>query len=212
MRSLETIEASLQFAEALLVDIGVADGPSSPPFTGATNIANSCIRTATAGAKTRHQDVDARVLNKPKPKKADEDPGPKPEPPPRRNAAGIGAIERRQFRTPLGATSRHLHAQQRPAGVEHSARAARSCSCTAPPSGERRLRPAVDGRSWMDHIASAGFDVWLMDLPVWRLVAPEGDGAPAADNPPPTTTDVAIASVRRVVDFIRRERGIERRT
>ena len=117
----------------------------------------------------------------------------------------MSAIERHEFRTPLGATGLDIYMRnKRPAGVEtfgprrtllfvHGATYPASVAFDLP----------VDGRSWMDHIASAGFDVWLMDLPGYGGSSrPKEMSAPAADNPPPTTTDVAIASVGAVVDFI----------
>ncbi len=117
-------------------------------------------------------------------------------------------IERREFRTPLGATGLDIYMRnKRPASVSgfgprrtvlfvHGATYPASVAFDLP----------VDGRSWMDHIAARGFDVWLMDLPGYGGSSrPKEMSAPPEANAPPTTTDVAIASVGAVVNFIRRE-------
>lgn len=121
-------------------------------------------------------------------------------------------IERRDFRTPLGETGLDIYMRnKRPSGVDrfgprrtllfvHGATYPASVAFDLP----------VDGLSWMDHIAAAGFDVWLMDLPGYGGSArPKEMSAPPEANAPTTTTDVAIASVGAAVDFIRRECGID---
>lgn len=67
---------------------------------------------------------------------------------------------------------------------------------------------ALDGMSWMDYIAAHGWDVWLVDLRGYggSTRPPEMD-APAADNPPIVTTEVAVRDVGAAVDFILEHRG-----
>ncbi|MEQ9643165.1 MAG: alpha/beta fold hydrolase [Alphaproteobacteria bacterium] len=69
----------------------------------------------------------------------------------------------------------------------------------------------VDGTSWMDRLAAAGFDVWCVDLLGYGGSdrPPEMD-RPAADNAPLTDTAEAEADVVRAIDFIRQRTGVER--
>lgn len=70
---------------------------------------------------------------------------------------------------------------------------------------------ALDGMSWMDYIAAHGWDVWLVDLRGYggSTRPPEMD-APAADNPPIVTTEVAVRDVGAAVDFILKRRGVSK--
>ncbi|MCB1541908.1 MAG: alpha/beta fold hydrolase, partial [Rhodoblastus sp.] len=69
----------------------------------------------------------------------------------------------------------------------------------------------IEGASWMDHLANAGFDVWVMDLPGYgRSDRPKELDGPADAASPVITTDTAILAVCAVVDFIRAKNGIER--
>ena len=69
----------------------------------------------------------------------------------------------------------------------------------------------IDGESWMDKMAGQGFDAWCIDLlgyggsdrPVEML-------APAEDNDPIVDTAHAVQEVDLAVDFICRDRGIDR--
>ena len=67
------------------------------------------------------------------------------------------------------------------------------------------------GLSWMDHIASRGFDVYLLDLRGYgRSTRPkEMDQRPEA-NPPIVTTEVARRDVGAVVDYILQRRSIQK--
>ncbi len=70
---------------------------------------------------------------------------------------------------------------------------------------------AIDGLSWMDRLAMAGFDTWCLDL----LGYGGSDRPPAMDEPPdnhPPLVDTAQAvdDLGRAVDFICAERGIDR--
>ncbi|MBI1396502.1 MAG: alpha/beta fold hydrolase [Betaproteobacteria bacterium] len=69
----------------------------------------------------------------------------------------------------------------------------------------------LDGESWMDFIARHGWDVWLVDLRGYgRSTRPPEMNAPAEDNPPIVTTEVAVRDVRSAVRYIRTQTGAER--
>ncbi|MFV0280747.1 MAG: alpha/beta hydrolase [Rhodoblastus sp.] len=69
----------------------------------------------------------------------------------------------------------------------------------------------VEGASWMDRLAEAGFDVWVMDLPGYgRSQRPKEMDGPAEAAGPVITTDTAIAAVGAVVDFVCGTCGIDR--
>ncbi len=69
----------------------------------------------------------------------------------------------------------------------------------------------LEGYSWMDYLASRGWDVFLVDLRGYgRSTRPPEMRAPAEANPPIVTTDVAVRDFGAAVDFIRRQRGIAR--
>jgi pimeloyl-ACP methyl ester carboxylesterase len=70
---------------------------------------------------------------------------------------------------------------------------------------------ALDGMSWMDHIAAHGWDVWLMDVRGYggSTKPPEMD-RPATDNSPIATVDVAMRDVRVVIEHILGKRGLPR--
>jgi pimeloyl-ACP methyl ester carboxylesterase len=69
----------------------------------------------------------------------------------------------------------------------------------------------VEGRSWMDHIASRGYDVYLMDLRGYgRSTRPPEMSLPAEANGPIVTTDVAVADFGTVVEHILERRDVER--
>ncbi len=69
----------------------------------------------------------------------------------------------------------------------------------------------LDGLSWMEFIARAGWDVWLVDLRGYgRSTRPAEMERPATDNPPIVTTDVAIRDVGSAVDQILARRGVDR--
>lgn len=70
---------------------------------------------------------------------------------------------------------------------------------------------AIDGLSWMDSLAAAGFDTWCLDLLGYGGSdrPPEMD-APPDDNPPLVDTAQAVDDLGRAVDVILAERGIDR--
>ncbi|HKH34951.1 MAG TPA: alpha/beta fold hydrolase, partial [Beijerinckiaceae bacterium] len=65
------------------------------------------------------------------------------------------------------------------------------------------------GQSWMDFIASRGFDVYLLDLRGYgKSTRPKEMSAPADQNEPIVTTEVARRDVGAVVDHVLRRRSI----
>jgi pimeloyl-ACP methyl ester carboxylesterase len=69
----------------------------------------------------------------------------------------------------------------------------------------------IDGASWMDSIASHGYDVYSMDVRGYgRSSRPPEMDRPAGENRPVVTTDDGVADFGAVVDHIRRRRGVAR--
>jgi pimeloyl-ACP methyl ester carboxylesterase len=67
------------------------------------------------------------------------------------------------------------------------------------------------GRSWMDHIAERGFDVYLLDLRGYgKSTRPKEMDQPAEANEPIVTTEVARRDVGAVVDHILQRRNIQK--
>ena len=67
------------------------------------------------------------------------------------------------------------------------------------------------GKSWMDIMARAGFDVWCVDLLGYGASdRPRELSVPAEDNPPVVDTEQAVADVTKVVDFILGQRNLPR--
>jgi pimeloyl-ACP methyl ester carboxylesterase len=66
-------------------------------------------------------------------------------------------------------------------------------------------------QSWMDYIASRGFDVWLVDVRGYgRSSKTAALSQPANANPPFATTEDAVRDVASAVDFILKRRGISK--
>jgi pimeloyl-ACP methyl ester carboxylesterase len=66
----------------------------------------------------------------------------------------------------------------------------------------------VGGASWMDQIASRGFDVYLVDLPGYgKSTRPKEMDQPADANGPIVDTEVAVAAVGNAVNFILQRRN-----
>ncbi len=67
----------------------------------------------------------------------------------------------------------------------------------------------LGGVSWMDFIASRGFDVYLLDVRGYgRSTRPAAMDKPAAESSPIATTDQAVEDVAAVVDFVRGRRNL----
>ena len=69
----------------------------------------------------------------------------------------------------------------------------------------------LDGMSWMDYIAQAGYDVYLVDVRGYgRSTRPAAMDQPATQNPPFAFTADASNDVGAAVDFIRKRRGVQK--
>jgi len=69
----------------------------------------------------------------------------------------------------------------------------------------------LDGMSWMDYIASRGFDVYLLDLRGYgRSTRPKEMAEKPEANPPIVRGETAIKDIGAVVDFILKRRSISR--
>ena len=69
----------------------------------------------------------------------------------------------------------------------------------------------LGGRSWMEHIAERGFDVWCLDLPGYGgSIKPSGMARPPGDGPPLVRKDATYAAVTAAADFIRARRSVDK--
>ena len=69
----------------------------------------------------------------------------------------------------------------------------------------------VEGRSWMDHIAARGYDVYLLDLRGYGKSTRPPEMAQSPDaNPPIVRTEAAVKDIDAAVDFILGRRDIAR--
>jgi pimeloyl-ACP methyl ester carboxylesterase len=69
----------------------------------------------------------------------------------------------------------------------------------------------LDGTSWMEYIARAGYDVWLVDVRGYgHSTRPAAMDQPPGANPPFATTAEAARDVGAAVDHILRKRGIQK--
>ena len=70
---------------------------------------------------------------------------------------------------------------------------------------------SLDGLSWMEYIASHGYDVYLLDIRGYgQSTRPAQMSQPANANPPFATTIDAVHDVQAVVEFVRKHRGIDK--
>ena len=69
----------------------------------------------------------------------------------------------------------------------------------------------LDGRSWMDYIASRGYDVYLLDVRGYgKSTRPKEMAEDAKNNPPIVRGDTAVKDIGTVVNFILARRNIPR--
>jgi pimeloyl-ACP methyl ester carboxylesterase len=69
----------------------------------------------------------------------------------------------------------------------------------------------LDGLSWMEYIASRGYDVWLLDLRGYgKSSRPREMAAKPDANPPIVTGQTAVKDIGAAVDFILKHRNIPR--
>ncbi len=70
---------------------------------------------------------------------------------------------------------------------------------------------ALDGLSWMDHLAAHGWDAYALDLPGYgHSTRPAAMDQPPENNPPYMRTAEAVAALGAVVDWVAKRSGIER--
>src|ERR1700754_4890501 len=69
----------------------------------------------------------------------------------------------------------------------------------------------LDGLSWMEYIASRGYDVWLLDLRGYgKSTRPPEMAAKPEDNGPIVQGGIAVKDIGSAVDFILQKRNIPR--
>jgi pimeloyl-ACP methyl ester carboxylesterase len=69
----------------------------------------------------------------------------------------------------------------------------------------------LDGLSWMDYIASHGYDVYLLDVRGYGLsTRPPQMHGPASASPPFADTQDAMRDVDAVVEFVKKRRGVDK--
>jgi pimeloyl-ACP methyl ester carboxylesterase len=77
--------------------------------------------------------------------------------------------------------------------------------------GETTFDLPLNGTSWMDYIASRGYDVYFVDVRGYgRSTRPKEMEQPAESNPPMVRTETAVNDVGTAVEFIRKRRGVDR--
>ena len=69
----------------------------------------------------------------------------------------------------------------------------------------------LNGLSWMDYIATRGYDVYLVDVRGYgKSTRPPEMDKPAAENEPIVRTQTAVKDVGTAVEFIRKRRGVDK--
>ena len=69
----------------------------------------------------------------------------------------------------------------------------------------------LGGQSWMDYIASRGYDVYLLDLPGYgKSTRPKAMAEPPQNNPPVMRGTAAVKNIGAVVDHILAHRSVPR--
>ena len=129
------------------------------------------------------------------------------------SAPQVSALTVEDFRVPSYAAGIELFVRnKRPTGVETfpSNRIVLFVHGATIPS-ESSFDLSLDGLSWMDFIARAGYDVYLVDVRGYgRSTRPPAMSEPPDRNPPIATLAEAVDDVDAAVDFILRRRNVER--
>ncbi|HQR55536.1 MAG TPA: alpha/beta hydrolase [Burkholderiaceae bacterium] len=125
----------------------------------------------------------------------------------------VTALAVEDFRVPSNAPGIELFVRnKRPAGIETfpSNRIVLFVHGITFPS-ESTFDLSLDGLSWMDYIARAGYDVYLVDVRGYGgSTRPPAMSEPPDRNPPVATLGEAVDDVAAAVDFILRRRNVER--
>jgi pimeloyl-ACP methyl ester carboxylesterase len=123
------------------------------------------------------------------------------------------ALTVEDFRVPSNAAGIDLFVRnKRPTGIETfpSSRIVLFVHGITFPS-ESTFDLSLDGMSWMDFIARAGYDVYLVDVRGYGgSTRPAAMSEPPDRNPPIATLGEAVDDVAAAVDFILRRRNVER--
>ena len=129
------------------------------------------------------------------------------------SAPDVPALAVDDFRVPSKAAGIELFVRnKRPKGIESfpSNRIVLFVHGVTFPS-ESTFDLSLDGLSWMDFIARAGYDVYLVDVRGYGgSTRPPAMSEPPDRNPPVATLVEAVDDVAAAADFIRRRRNVER--
>lgn len=129
------------------------------------------------------------------------------------SAPDVPALAVEDFHVPSKATGIELFVRnKRPAGTQTfpSDRIVLFVHGATIPS-ESSFDLSLDGLSWMDFIARAGYDVYLVDVRGYGgSTRPPAMSEPPDRNPPIATLAEAVDDVGAAVDFILRRRQVER--
>lgn len=121
-------------------------------------------------------------------------------------------LDGESFRVPADVPDVHLYVRnRRPVGMtEFSPERTLLFVHGATYPAEVTFDLRLDGYSWMDYIASHGYDVWMMDLRGYgRSTRPAEMEQPPEASAPIVTTDVAVRDFGTVVDFVLARRNID---
>lgn len=129
------------------------------------------------------------------------------------SAPPVSALAVEDFHVPSNAAGIELFVRnKRPAGTQAfpSSRIVLFVHGTTFPS-ESTFDLSLDGLSWMDYIARAGYDVYLVDVRGYGgSTRPAAMSEPPDRNPPVATLGEAVSDIDAAVDFIRLRRGVDR--
>jgi pimeloyl-ACP methyl ester carboxylesterase len=129
------------------------------------------------------------------------------------SAPPVPALAVEDFRVPSRSAGIELFVRnKRPAGIERfpSDRIVLFVHGITFPS-ESTFDLALDGLSWMDYIARAGYDVYLVDVRGYGAsTRPAAMSEPPDRHPPVATLAEAVGDIAAAVDFILQRRRVER--
>ena len=125
-------------------------------------------------------------------------------------------IARNDYRLPSGQSDKWFLLRNKRAAASASGSASHSAERTvlfvhgATYGATDTFDYALEGQSWMDVMASQGFDTWCLDLLGYgQSDRPTAMDEPADKNPPLVDTDFAVNNVHEAVTYILAARGID---